>query len=98
MQPPLVVLLPGIFSDLINWKGGDGALQAHFCYHWLYDEVRGIILFFKAEGLRLVFLTDFLHPHSRFNGDFKNGSHKKQNKKTLLICIGSFQIGIELCS
>ena len=77
MQPPLVVLLPGIFSDLINWKGGDGALQAHFCYHWLYDEVRGIILFFKAEGLRLVVLTDFLHPHSRFNGDFKNGSHIK---------------------
>ena len=81
MQPPLVVLLPGIFSDLINWKGGDGALQAHFCYPWLYDEVRGIILFCKAEGLRLVFLTDFLHPHSGFNGDFKNGSYVKKTFK-----------------
>ena len=51
-RPPLVVPLPGIFSDLINWKGGDGALQAR--------RERNTSLF-KAEVMTLVNLRDFLH-------------------------------------
>lgn len=49
-QPPLVVPLPGIYSDLINWKGGDGALQAHFWYPWLDEEVREIFLFLRQKA------------------------------------------------